>query len=154
MVSLVSSSQFGVPTMACSSLSTPFRHVRLRHHFSLEVIQNCNNFHERQQRMMGGGQGKRYAFLKCRLWYIAILWRGLEINIFKVLFWSAGGHKKITLCTLFIMLTIQDDPYRAPVSCILCTFSKFPVFLRWCYVLPAIPFIELQDYFAKLAANI
>ena len=37
---------------------------------------------------------------------------GSLINIFKVLFWEGGVTKKSTLCTLFIMLTILDDPSR------------------------------------------
>ena len=46
----------------------------------------------------GGGGGSTVkgcrAFLKCRLWCIVILRRGLKVDIFKVLFWKGGGHKK------------------------------------------------------------
>ena len=53
-------------------------------------------------------------FLKCRFRCIAILRRGLKIEIFEVLLWGEGRgpqNKKCTLCTLLIMLTIVDNPF-------------------------------------------
>ena len=60
----------------------------------------------------GGGQWPPYAFKNVDYDALHFNTGSLKINIFKVLF-SEGGrgsHKKSTLCTLLVMLTIMDDP--------------------------------------------
>ena len=58
----------------------------------------------------GGGQWQPYAFKNIDS--DALLFRigSIKINIFKVLFWEGGGHKKNTLCMLLLMFIIMDDP--------------------------------------------
>ena len=93
------------------------------HGFSLQMVCVCNYISEQSEdvyhkwssriviiftrvhSMLGGGGGQwpPYAFFNVE---------SLKVNIFKVLFlggWGSG-HKNSTLCTLFIALTILDDP--------------------------------------------
>ena len=94
---------------------------------NLGVVLNCHHFHKRTL----GVRGSRTAvhFFKNVVWCIAILRRGLKINIFKVIFWYGGRvRKKSTLCTLLIMLTFLNNtliilmPLIAAVS--LTTFAE------------------------------
>ena len=64
--------------------------------------------------MLGGGcQWPRYAFKNVDYDALHFHTGSLIINIFKEHFWEGGREgvtKKSTLCTLFIMLTIMDNP--------------------------------------------
>ena len=73
-----------------------------------EVVLNYHHFNKRTQRSWDweGAKGRRTFFRKCRLWCIAIL-RASKTTFSKYSFCREGGvHKKTTLCTLLIMLTI------------------------------------------------
>ena len=61
----------------------------------LGVVQNCHHFQKSTQSSLGGG-GQWPPYIKKNVDYVALHFHTvlLKINIFKVLFWEGGGHKK------------------------------------------------------------
>ena len=88
------------------------RRQRLRVWLWLRGRSELSSFSQQYTEYAGGGDGSMAAFLKCGLWCIEFSDVVIKKSTFsKNSFWREGGsHKKSTLCTLLIMLTIMDDP--------------------------------------------